>query len=328
MIDGQWPLTNQMYSYWWARFDRVMKVAGLGRRISSLFFPDLQPPPWKRINQPYSGAWVDRSEHIYCLLLGPVFHVQWGGSHVISLLFGGISEVCDRSTQPAWFGIHFPKLPSLKPRLENPPSFVSSLRERRATCNKTSRTFRTRGVIKDEANTQIRPIFDFQCIENGWPLDDQLQGDCIARGEHSSNTREDSQSNAFDFHYSHAISNIGPYHRFQLRFLNTKIKVGSPRHGDVKLLFLEEPDLPDDLECPLLEISHKELAKQLTLLEWEYWQSIEAKELVTQGWTATDKEKISPNGNWTSIAYFPLFIHWKFSAWFAGSTLSLLKSNW
>lgn len=59
---------------------------------------------------------------------------------------------------------------------------------------------------------------------------------------------------------------------------------------------MEASLLPSDLSLPILSFNPLEIARQLTLREWEIWSQIKPLELLGLSWTKKDKNLLSPNG--------------------------------
>lgn len=70
-------------------------------------------------------------------------------------------------------------------------------------------------------------------------------------------------------------------------------------NGDEKVITSHvhnlKPILPKDPTCDILEIHSEEIARQLTIVEWEIWSSIQPWECLSLAWTKSDKFQKAPN---------------------------------
>lgn len=66
--------------------------------------------------------------------------------------------------------------------------------------------------------------------------------------------------------------------------IKSKVNIKAPR-----------PILPKDPTCDILDISSEEIARQLTIVEWETWKSIQPWECLSLAWMKKDKETQAPN---------------------------------
>jgi hypothetical protein len=72
-------------------------------------------------------------------------------------------------------------------------------------------------------------------------------------------------------------------------------KLENREKGKINTMKPPRPKLPKNVEDPLTELDEEEIARQLTLYEWNLWSSIQPYECYGLAWTKKDKEKKAPN---------------------------------
>jgi hypothetical protein len=77
------------------------------------------------------------------------------------------------------------------------------------------------------------------------------------------------------------------------QFINSQLE--NREKGKINTMKPPRPKLPKNVEDPLTELDEEEIARQLTLYEWNLWSSIQPYECYGLAWTKKDKEKKAPN---------------------------------